>query len=74
MNLEKIVLTTKGEPEVFNKFWHKIAEAESCWKVEDMKLDEKIEASKLDIEDIQHKIEMLFRVQEKHEEKFSVII
>jgi len=36
-------LSTKGEPEVFNKFWHKIAEIESNRKVEDMKLDEKIE-------------------------------
>jgi len=74
MNLEKIVLTTKGEPEVFNKFWHKIAEAESSWKVEDMKLDEKIDNNSKEIDNLRNKIESLFCQTEKHEEKFSITI
>ena len=68
--MEKIVLTSKGEPEVFNKFWHKIAEAESNWKVEDLKLDEKISQSNVEIWDIYDKLDSLFRITEKHEEKF----
>ena len=68
--MEKIVLTSKGEPEVFNKLWHKIAEAESNWKVEDLKLDEKISQSNVEIWDIYDKLDSLFRITEKHEEKF----